>query len=87
MSLTAVHAIITDTCRKNRTDYGALVETFRRIQQEYLTLCEIHGGGSGVELHIKLEVEFPQTHPDGARTPAEVTQRAREARDKNNEHE
>lgn len=61
MTMLAVHAIITDTCRTNRTNLGALDEAFQRIRNEYLILSEIHKIGSGVNLHVKLEVEMPPT--------------------------
>lgn len=60
----AIHAIITDTCRENRTNAGALAEAFRRIESEYFTLCEIHKIGAGINLHVKLEVEMLSARKD-----------------------
>jgi len=59
--LVAVHVIITEQCRINRTNHGALMEAFSRVEKEYLTLCEIHrqSYGYGVKFHVRLEVELP----------------------------
>lgn len=59
-TLTAVHAIITDTCRDNRGDGNAFEEAVRRCSAEFEVLRKIHLLGHGVKFHIKLEVELPK---------------------------
>lgn len=50
----AVHAIITPTCRMNRTDAGAFDEAVRRLRDEYIA-C-LRGAVTG-NFHLVLTVE------------------------------
>lgn len=63
----AKHAIITDTCRANRTDRGAFDEAIERLRQEYDACMKGHPNGLGTQFHLVLTVERA-AHAD--RTPA-----------------
>jgi hypothetical protein len=52
----AVHAIITPTCRKNRTPYGALLEAYERVEKEYVA-CNLIPDNADVSYHLVLTVE------------------------------
>lgn len=54
--MNAVHAIITPTCRSNKTDMGAFDEAVERLRQEYLT-CLRGRGEDGSQYHVVLSVE------------------------------
>lgn len=59
----ALHAWITDTCRTNRGDDGAIDEVLRRlIEQLRLTM---HGWkiGRGAKIHVGMTVERPEHQP------------------------
>jgi hypothetical protein len=54
----AVHAIITDECRKNKGEFDAIVEATNRITTEYVDfLVKTHPIGKGVKFHVVLSVE------------------------------
>lgn len=53
----AKHAIITDTCRANRTDGGAFDEAVQRLWDEYLACTKGHPQGAGTQFHLVLTVE------------------------------
>lgn len=58
--LTAVHAIITPTCRDNRGDDGAFDEAVRRIREQYhASLAGWRRQGHEPNLHLRLTVERP----------------------------
>ena len=59
----AKHAIITDECRKNRTDVGAINEAVQRIVDEYMVCVEHWPLGNGTKFHVKLEIERPEPTP------------------------
>lgn len=52
----AVHAIITDTCRENRGDEGAIDEALRRVKEEYMACAPVWPAGT-VQFHVVLTVE------------------------------
>ena len=58
--LCALHAVITDQCRENRGDAGALDEAFDRIRQQYERSVKGWRGTPGVKFHVLLTVERPQ---------------------------
>lgn len=53
----AKHAIITDECRVNRTDEGAIKEALQRILDEYMACVGAWPLGEGTKFHVKLEIE------------------------------
>lgn len=55
--LKAVHAIITDECRENRTDEGAINEALRRVREEFLACAPAWPLGKNTKFHIVLTVE------------------------------
>lgn len=59
--ITAVHAIVTPECRKNRTPLGALAEAIARLQAEYVACLE-NPQNAEVSYHFVLTVE----HKDAA---------------------
>lgn len=62
MEIIAKHAIITDTCRNNKGDVGAINEALERIRQEYDNLLQYWPIGKGTKFHIKLIVEYEKTN-------------------------
>lgn len=67
----ACHAIITDECRANRGNIGALTEACRRLLAQYRQATDEKTGfkvGSGAKFHVVLTVERPERpngeHPD-----------------------
>lgn len=56
----AKHAIITDTCRANRTDAGAFDEAVARLREEYEACVEGWRGKPGVQFHVVLTLEKPE---------------------------
>lgn len=59
-NMIAVHAIISDACRQNKTANGAFLEAVLRLQREYDVLCVTWAIGQHVNLHLKLEVDFSE---------------------------
>ncbi len=55
----AKHAIISDDCRTNRTDAGALDEAFDRVREEYFRCAAGWPIGKGAKFHIALTIERP----------------------------
>lgn len=53
----AKHAIVTDQCRLNRTDEGAVDEALRRLREEALQCIDGWKGTPGVNFHFLLTVE------------------------------
>lgn len=65
-NITAQHAIITPTCRRNKGDAGALNEAFSRLRKQYEQSVE--GWGDRANYHIKLEIErLPESEGDNSR--------------------
>ena len=64
--ISAKHAIITDTCRANRSDWGAMAEAMEHIGKEYQELCKVWPIGTDVKFHVILTIERerPQTVAD-----------------------
>lgn len=56
----AQHCIISDDCRRGRTDAGAFEEAVDRLRQVYDRVCGGWGTDSGLKLHLVLTVEKPQ---------------------------
>jgi hypothetical protein len=52
----AVHAVISPTCRQNRTLTGAFDEAVRRLREEY-EACAKYEINSNVNYHLVLTVE------------------------------
>lgn len=57
VEITAKHAIVTDECRSNRTDEGAVDEALARLRAEAMRLFGKRGHGRGDKFHFKLVVE------------------------------
>lgn len=56
--VTAVHAVISPTCRRNRTDAGAFDEAVRRLRAEYeAILAGWRERSDGFDVHLVLTVE------------------------------
>ncbi len=55
----ARHAIITPTCRENRTEGGAFDEAVRRLREDYDLICAGRAG-TDFDIHMVLTVE-PKT--------------------------
>lgn len=53
----ACHRWITDTCRKNRGDVGAMSEAASALQLELLNLYKHWPTGQGTRFHLVLTVE------------------------------
>lgn len=53
--IVAQHAIITPTCRANRSDIGAFEEAVARLRRQYEQSVE--GWGDKANYHLKLEIE------------------------------
>lgn len=62
--VTAMHAIVTDTCRANRGDEGAIDEALARLRRSALS-C-LGAGKPGTRFHFVLSVERP-TPPEEQR--------------------
>jgi len=56
--VTSHHRIITDECRANRTDAGALAEALATSQQAVEKLYGYWPAGKGAKVHIKIEIEY-----------------------------
>lgn len=57
--LKALHAIISDDCRRNRGDEGAIDEALRRVREEYLACVRSWHPHKGVKFNVLLTVEAP----------------------------
>ena len=57
--INACHAIITPTCRTNKTDMGAFDEAVERLRKEYI-VCLEGRGEDGSNYHVVLSVEPPK---------------------------
>jgi len=55
--IAALHCVITDQCRENRTDYGALEEVIHRLRREYSSILENRKNEKGVNYRVVLLVE------------------------------
>lgn len=58
----ALHAIITDECRANRGNVGALGEAYRRLLAQYRQATDEKTGfkiGDGAKFHVVLTIERP----------------------------
>jgi hypothetical protein len=60
------HSTITDECRTNRGNVGALAEAYRRLLKQYRHLTEDapHGAkiGAGFVFHVVLTIERPPSN-------------------------
>jgi hypothetical protein len=61
--LAAKHAIVTPTCRQNRTAIGALDEAIERLRQEYIACTEVLENQDAI-YHFVLTVERPDIEAD-----------------------
>lgn len=57
--LKAKHAIVTDQCRTNRTDAGAVDEALSRLRSEALECMANWPQGVGAQFHFALTLERP----------------------------
>ena len=57
VEIKAKHAIVTDVCRTNRTDEGAVDEALDRLREEALRLFQSRGHGRGDKFHFVLNIE------------------------------
>ncbi len=55
----AMHAYITDDCRKMRGDDGATEEVLRRVREQLDATLKGWKPGLGVKIHIGVAVERP----------------------------
>ena len=55
----ASHAIVTDTCRANRGDTGAIDEALARLREAALKCADGWDHGRGARFHFVLTVERP----------------------------
>lgn len=61
----AKHAIVTDECRLNRTDLGAVLEALERLKLEAMECIPHWPIGKGHKLHFKFEIEpAPESHKE-----------------------
>lgn len=58
LGLRALHAVITPTCRANKTDMGAFDEAVERARKAYLA-CLKGRGEDGSQYHLMLYVDEP----------------------------
>jgi hypothetical protein len=58
--LKAKHAYITDVCRRNRGDVGAIDEALARLRKEAEHLMLGWSPGAGAIFHFVLTIERPQ---------------------------
>jgi len=65
----AKHAVITDSCRANRSDRRAFEEAVERLRAEYEACMKGHPFGHGTQFHLVLTVERAMSVPCAARTP------------------
>jgi len=56
---TAMHLVVSDACRRGRTDNGAITEAFGRIRQEYGVLCNNWPIGKDAKIHLYVTLERP----------------------------
>lgn len=56
-TICAKHAVITDECRTNRSDIGAITEAVQRIVDEFMECAPHWPLGNGTKFHVKLEIE------------------------------
>lgn len=57
VTVQAKHAIVSDQCRSNWTDAGAVDQALEHLRKEAVRLIELRGHGRGDLLHFKLEIE------------------------------
>lgn len=57
----AIHCVISDACRQNRTEAGAAMEAWNRLYSELHELFRIHEVGKDVKFHLVLSVEIPKS--------------------------
>lgn len=65
--VTAKHAIVTDVCRSNRTNEGAVDEALARLREEALRLFSKRGHGRGDKFHFRLDIEREVSRADSRR--------------------
>ncbi len=58
--LNALHAVVTDTCRRNRTDVGAIDEALARIRKMAIECLEANRPGVGTDFHFVFTVDRKQ---------------------------
>lgn len=57
--LCANHCVVTDVCRTNRGDEGAIEETMRRTRKTLEGVISGWARGSGAKFHVVVTVERP----------------------------
>lgn len=56
----AQHAVISDDCRLNRGNRGAVDEAIARVRVEYESLLEHWPIGKEAKFHLVLTVDYPR---------------------------
>ena len=51
------HSWITDECRKNRGDDGAIEEVMKRVREKLIAIVPRWGADQGTEFHIGVTVK------------------------------
>lgn len=54
------HAMISDVCRENKTDEGAIDEALVRLKESYMDTIRHWPIGKEAEFHVVLTVEYPR---------------------------
>jgi len=60
--IVGLHAVISDQCRANRTDIGAIDEALAHVRAEMIATLPFRPTGSGTLLHVIFTVEPKDTH-------------------------
>jgi len=56
----ALHAWVTDDCRKMRGDDGAIEEVLRRLRNELQLTMSGWSMGRGIKIHVGMTIERPE---------------------------
>lgn len=59
MNVLSHHRMITDECRANKGDDGALDEAAATAREAVRKLYQFWPAGKGAVIHIKVEVSYP----------------------------
>lgn len=52
------HMVITDECRANHGDVGAIDVALHHVKRDYLELLKAWPQGKGATFHVKFSVEY-----------------------------
>ena len=70
--ITAKHAFVTDTCRRNHTDAGAVDEALARLRDEAMAILGGWPEGRGAKLHFALTMERPDVRTRDVAMPSKA---------------